>query len=318
MPFEGIEKKLELLIAPGSSSLRRHGRDFWDRVVRAADASIISEVSSESCQAYLLSESSLFVSDRRLVMITCGFTNLVSSVEEILQQVDPTDIRSLIYERKNEHFPELQPSDFNEDAEALNRMLPGTAVRFGDPDGHHVSLYHLNKRFVPDDDDVTLEVLMYNLDPEVRAMFCRKPETSEDRVRGRAGVDRLLPGFTTDDYFFEPVGYSLNGIRGDHYYAVHVTPEEPGSYASFETNFPLGEQAIRDLTREIVSFFGPRRFDVVLFRKDADVNPASIAYRMEKQETRDLSCGYRVQFSHFERQGVDAKMPEEQEHQVEA
>ena len=38
------------------------------------------------------------------------------------------------------------------------------------------------------------------------------------------------------DVLFEPCGYSLNAMKGDTYYTMHVTPEEDFSYASFETN----------------------------------------------------------------------------------
>jgi S-adenosylmethionine decarboxylase len=300
MPFEGAEKKFELLLSNDHQSLRNLSAGFWERVVRAAGADIIARTSSPSCDAYLLSESSLFVSDRRAVMITCGTTNLVAGVEALLDGIPDSRVQSLIYERKNENFPDLQPSRFEEDVDALSRILPGTALRFGDPLGHHLSLFHLNREFVPDDGDITIELLMYGLDPDIRESFSRTPEASEDRTLLLAGMDGILPGFETDDYFFDPVGYSLNGVRDDYYYTVHVTPEEPGSYTSIETNYPLHGQAIQDLISGIVSLFMPHRFDVVLFQKQVRLDEMSTTYALGHEETRVLGCGYQVQFSHFE------------------
>ena len=87
MPFEGIEKKFELLVSNDQPSLRSQSPGFWEHVVRAAGADIIARTSSPSCDAYLLSESSLFVSDHRAVMITCGTTNLVASIEALLNEI---------------------------------------------------------------------------------------------------------------------------------------------------------------------------------------------------------------------------------------
>ena len=53
-----------------------------------------------------------------------------------------------------------------------------------------------------------------------------------------SGIGALLPGVKVDNWAFEPCGYSMNGLRGDFYYTVHITPEPGVSYASFETNDP--------------------------------------------------------------------------------
>ncbi|HEX4046452.1 MAG TPA: adenosylmethionine decarboxylase, partial [Elusimicrobiota bacterium] len=76
MFFEGPEKKLELALAPGQPSLRARGLDYWKMIVGKARAQILSSLSNESLDAHLLSESSLFVADNWLTMITCGRTDL--------------------------------------------------------------------------------------------------------------------------------------------------------------------------------------------------------------------------------------------------
>ena len=61
MFFEGSEKKVEVVVGPEAPNLRFLGRDYWSRIVAEANAAIISVISNEVCDAYLLSESSLFV-----------------------------------------------------------------------------------------------------------------------------------------------------------------------------------------------------------------------------------------------------------------
>ena len=68
--FEGTEKKLELSVDPSAPSLRRIGQAYWTAVVRRVGADVLSRLTSESCAAYLLSESSLFVFDHHLMMMT--------------------------------------------------------------------------------------------------------------------------------------------------------------------------------------------------------------------------------------------------------
>jgi len=300
MPFEGIEKKVEVLLREGAPSLRALGREFWNGIVRRSDAEIIRLVSSRSLDAYLLSESSLFVSDRRMIMITCGRTRLISGVAALLESVSADDLDSLIYERKNENFPHLQPTTFLNDVSELRDILPGSAQTFGDPAGHHLSLFHLDRRITPAGDDQTLELLMYDLDPEVRKQFHTGPDRTAQSVRRAIDLDAVLPGFTWDDHLFEPAGYSLNGVRDDRYATIHVTPDNPGSYASFEAGCPLAEGELEDLCAHLLAVFRPARYDVVLFR---DRPPATLPPRLGRPgtlEDRKLSCGYRVHFHHYE------------------
>ena len=80
--FEGPEKKLEAVVTPDFPPLRSLGDDMWRSVVEAAGAKILSVLRSEHCDAYLLSESSLFVYDDWFAMMTCGQTTLVAAFEE--------------------------------------------------------------------------------------------------------------------------------------------------------------------------------------------------------------------------------------------
>lgn len=62
---------------------------------------------------------------------------------------------------------------------------------------------------------------------------------------------------------FEPCGYSMNGIEGDAYHTIHITPESHCSYASFETNAPL--DSYQQLIHRVISTFRPGRFTIMFF-----------------------------------------------------
>jgi S-adenosylmethionine decarboxylase len=268
-------------------------------VVEEAGATVLSTISNDACDAHLLSESSLFVYDRKAIMITCGRTSLVSAVRELARQIDTSRILSFIYERKNENFPTLQPTTFSQDVAMLSGIFAGRHLCFGDPERHHLSLFHLSRDFTPDESDTTVEVLMYGLDSRVKNIFTGHDNASGDRDRARARILDLLPDFETDDYFFDPHGYSMNAIRGGDYFTVHVTPEDPGSYASFETNAPLPADGHLALVQRIIGLFRPQRFDLAQFQSTNGLLTGGLGYRMEADETRKLDCGYRLRFTHF-------------------
>lgn len=48
------------------------------------------------------------------------------------------------------------------------------------------------------------------------------------------GISSLLPKAIIDDYVFDPCGYSMNGLEGDAFSTIHITPECGFSYASLE------------------------------------------------------------------------------------
>lgn len=297
--FEGSEKKLEVAVAPGKS-LRDLGRDFWRQVVEASQAQILSVISNEECDAYLLSESSLFVWDQQFTMITCGRTTLVNAAMKFLDNVPADRLVSFIYERKNEYFPHLQPSDFFKDVKFLKERVPGRAFRFGHPDDHHLFLFHYEKSYVPDSSDCTLEILMYDLQGVAKDAFSSSNETLES-VHQRTGVNRIFPGFQVDAFLFEPCGYSLNALRDSDYYTIHVTPQDIGPYVSFETNVDLGEDVLGKVG-SVLEIFQPRSFDVVVFRPEKRRTSQVLkipGYNVRARVQEVLGCGYEVSFDQF-------------------
>lgn len=296
MFFEGPEKKVELALLPGQPSLRARGKGYWAKVVERARAQILSEVSNEQMDAYLLSESSLFVTDTWLTMITCGRTDLVAAVEMMCQDLGKENFQYLVYERKNAHFQEYQPSNFFDDAKKLAGLMPGKSYRFGDGDDHHVFLFHLDRPYEPQNDDLTLEILMHGVDASAARVFMSGPEHRRDHIREKSGVWSIIPGFKVDDHLFEPMGYSLNAIKGTRYFTVHVTPQKIGSYVSFETN-QVGADA-NEIVARVLDIFQPQSCDVILFQPQGARRKVRCYYPMKRSVRQNLTCGYRVTFDH--------------------
>ena len=295
--FEGPEKKLEVVVTPGFPPLRSLGDEAWRRVVEAAGAKVVSVLRSEHSDAYLLSESSLFVFDDWFVLITCGQTTLVDAVPQILKSVPKESIAFLVYERKSEHFPEHQSSTFYDDARRLQTMLPGRAICFGDEHGRNVQMFHTTRPYTPEKNDPTLEVLMHMIDEDVVENFTSTRAPEETSLAFSSGIDAILPGFTTSEHVFNPAGYSLNAVKGEEYYALHVTPEAAGSYVSFETNYDFRGH-LSGLVGSIVELFRPRAFDVVTFVPEAEPELAVAGYELADHIVHGLG-GYRVSYFQY-------------------
>lgn len=295
MFFEGSEKKIEVLFHDTAPPLRSLKDSFWDEVVRAAGAKILSKISNEFVDAYLLSESSLFVYDRHLVMITCGRTKLIQSIRKILSHIKPQHIRGFFYERKHEVFPQYQPSHFFEDLIRLNKWFDGEAMRFGAEDDHHLFLFSSNQAQETDSNDYTMEVLMHGVRTNKIELFQKEnlPMASTP-VRELTQVDSLVRG-QIDDHVFDPCGYSLNAIDGRHYYTIHVTPEKMGNYTSFETNaIPPHEQS--QWAKNVVNLFEPTSFDIVLFNTEKAPDIQLPNYVLKNRFLQKLKSGLVTQY----------------------
>jgi hypothetical protein len=68
------------------------------------------------------------------------------------------------------------------------------------------------------------------------AQFCRgEAFVSARAVTAASGIGGLLPAGDTDEFVFEPCGYSMNGLHARSAFStIHITPEEACSYASVE------------------------------------------------------------------------------------
>lgn len=312
MEFEGPEKKLEIILCQPDSGLRSNADQRWDAVVRASGAEIVSRLSTNKMDAYLLSESSLFVWDDRVLMITCGKTTLVKAVPELIHTIGGEKIAFFFYERKNLMYPHAQSSDFEADVAGLNKHFEGKSYRLGPANHDHVHIFYAYSPTNPkgvnpdEEEDETLELLMHDLDPSVLKAFIPRPGEQSAEIESRTGIDSLYPGMLNDSFVFEPYGYSMNRVSGQYYATIHVTPEKTGSYASFETN--VAETDYTERIRQITDIFRPGCFTLVFTESISDSNPGEgklprkiEGYRRSEKSLYEFDSGYGVLFSNWER-----------------
>lgn len=258
MFFEGSEKKATIIIDNTRISLLNNMSNvFWQNFVAACHAKILSSTENECCKAFLLSESSLFVWHDRLTILTCGNTRLVHAIEYFIQQFGMENIKHVSYQRKNEYFAHAQPSSFGDDIKLLNQYMPARAYRLGELDSHHNYIFHQNNGYRVAKDNKTYELLAYQISAQASEELTKTNLLAID-VRNFLSLNSLFEGFKINDFVFQPFGYSVNGIRGDDYFTIHVTPQANSSYVSIESNLNLIE-----LTPEILTILQPRSFDLL-------------------------------------------------------
>ena len=229
-------------------------------------------------------------------MITCGRTSLVCAITEIFTFIDPEEVSLLIYERKNEHRPEAQHSQFEEDVARLRCFFTGKCLQFGDGRGHFIRLFHYENEFYSRSEDMTLELLMHDLSEPARKLFSSEPL---DTIYRETDIHNMFGQSLCDDYLFSPMGYSANGLVHSSYYTFHVTPEPIGSYASFETNLRLHNHLEQTISR-VLKIFDPASFTLLLFeRNNLKVTPVWPYECCESIDT--LLCGYRIHFRNFKK-----------------
>jgi len=310
MFFEGSEKKAEIIVDPSKISLLKDFTDeFWGKVVAECDAKILSTISNDSLKAFLLSESSLFVWDDHLLILTCGDTRLVNSVMYFLAHIEKDYVQQVIYQRKNEYCSHLQASHVLDDTKLLQTTNNGKLLRFGELDSHHSYLYHLDNDYVGEGTDKTYEVLIYNIDQNISNILTQN-NIDNQKIRAILQLDKIIPDFVLDDFVFEPFGYSLNAIRGIDYFTIHLTPQLHNSYVSFESNLNL-----IDFIPIILEVFLPASFDVVTYnefnfeQKIKQVIPPH--YKAKELVEEKLSCSYLVNFANYNREKLNFTQPTE-------
>lgn len=170
--FEGPEKLLEVWFSAGPPSLPEASApgglkvvpsEVWKDMLDLVNCKVLSIVESEEVDAYLLSESSMFVFPHKLILKTCGTTTLLSGLPKILEiaalvakfphaqadaaQGQPTAAAPyrVFYSRKNFLFPDRQRGphrSWRNEVNSLDRLfVGGSAYMIGKMNGEHWYLY---------------------------------------------------------------------------------------------------------------------------------------------------------------------------------
>mmetsp|Transcript_20676 Transcript_20676/g.29187 ORF Transcript_20676/g.29187 Transcript_20676/m.29187 type:complete len:466 (+) Transcript_20676:270-1667(+) len=341
--FEGPEKTLEVIfrkiytgevgqphgqLSPVPTSgekegLRRLGRHDLDRICARARCTILSQVSNKYLDAYVLSESSLFVYPHMVVLKTCGTTTLlrcISVLIEVGKKVE-LEIDWVGYSRKNFNFPGDQAfphQSFHQELEYLYShknlcdRLDGSGYTLGPVTSDHWFVFVADQtiRAITDiDTDRVINIMMFDIDDTVAETFYYNAydtiegESKDDETKrisnemtSRAGIDVLCPGAVIDPRAFEPCGYSMNAILFRSYSTMHITPEAGSSYASFETNARVS--SYQALISNVVRTFKPKRFVITLMADEGGLrqmkgNPLeectniTVPYMMEGGKVRN-------------------------------
>ncbi|CAN8096190.1 unnamed protein product [Discula destructiva] len=170
--FEGPEKLLEVWFAPSPSALPREAKEngllcvpskTWEDMLDLVHCKVLSVVSSDHMDAYLLSESSMFVFPHKLILKTCGTTTLLLGLRRLLRIAavdagfpfhnaeDLKDENALaspyrvFYSRKNFLFPDKQHGphrNWADEYKFLDKLFDhGSAYLVGKMNGDHWYLY---------------------------------------------------------------------------------------------------------------------------------------------------------------------------------
>ncbi|KAJ3695417.1 hypothetical protein LUZ60_000794 [Juncus effusus] len=284
--FEGYEKRLEIsfseapvFLDPSGLGLRALTRAQIDSILDLAKCTIVSQLSNEDFDSYVLSESSLFIYPYKMVLKTCGTTKLLLSIPRILELSEDLmlPLLSVKYSRGTFIFPDAQPAphrSFSEEVAVLDNYFGhlksgGNAYLMGDPANQkeqwHV-YYATNK---PEKPMVTLEMCMTGLDNEKASVFFKNKSdghvSTAKEMTVVSGISDIIPEMEICDFDFDPCGYSMNAICGPAESTIHVTPESGFSYASYEAmGFEPECLIYSDVVKRVLNCFSPSEFSVAV------------------------------------------------------
>uniref|UniRef100_A0A7S0R6E5 S-adenosylmethionine decarboxylase proenzyme n=1 Tax=Chlamydomonas leiostraca TaxID=1034604 RepID=A0A7S0R6E5_9CHLO len=324
--FEGSEKRVEIDFTLGTapaSGLRALTREQLDELMTLAHCCIVSSRSNEQFDAYVLSESSLFVYPTKWVLKTCGTTRLLQSVPRLLELAGQLGVQPLRckYTRASFLFPEQQPfphTSFDDETAFLDQF-------FGHMDAGDRQSYVLGEQFHglqwhvyiagrhaindPADHKATfnLELCMTELGEKAAKQFFRTDKfVSSAQTTKDTGIIYLKPGAVIDDYVFEPCGYSMNGIDRSGFITIHVTPEMGFSYASVEISGHLDDMVDPDgLIAAAINIFNPGKMSVAMSVDHVNADGATSwgavqslpsGYMPQGATVQRLACGGRVAY----------------------
>ncbi|KAI5654198.1 hypothetical protein M9H77_31385 [Catharanthus roseus] len=288
--FEGFEKRLELQFSGDDPvvneiGLRQLHFESIEQVLTQVQCTVVSAVGNRYFDSYVLSESSLFVYPTKIIIKTCGTTQLLKSVCPLILFAREIGLRvsACRYTRGNFIFPNSQPfphTSFKEEVIYLEEQLPPNLCFrkasvmpsklsshswhvFTATDGSHMLMQQLRDE---SDEFYTIEVCMTELDRVLARKFFRRPndgktgDSAGKEMTEITGICDINPNALICDFAFDPCGYSMNGIDGNRYSTIHVTPEDGYSYASFECIFSVYDDTndvVMEALKKVVQVFRP-------------------------------------------------------------
>ncbi|XP_031387635.1 S-adenosylmethionine decarboxylase proenzyme-like [Punica granatum] len=323
--FEGYEKRLEIsffelgiFVDPEGKGLRSLSRVQLDDILTPAECTIVSSLSNDHVDSYVLSESSLFVYPYKIIIKTCGTTKLLLSIPPILNLARALSltVKSVRYTRGNFIFPGAQPHPhrkFSDEVAVLDsyfgKLGSGSKAyvmgAFDNTKKWHV--YSASAEVENSASPVyTMEMCMTGLDKKSASIFFKDNSGSAAAMTVDSGIRKILPKSDICDFEFEPCGYSMNAIEGPAISTIHVTPEDGFSYASFEAvGYDLRGLSLNQLIERVLACFKPKEFSVsvqsdaalTLIKQSFLLNVKG--YRCGERSLEELGAGGSIVYQSF-------------------
>ncbi|KAF2200909.1 S-adenosylmethionine decarboxylase [Delitschia confertaspora ATCC 74209] len=222
--FEGPEKLLEVWFSssannlPGAAAptgLKAVSAEVWKEMLDLVNCKVLSVIESEHVDAYLLSESSMFVFPHKVVLKTCGTTTLLLGLPRLLEiaalevgfpHVVAQPTRGIgaaatpyrvFYSRKNFLFPDQQRGphrSWRDEVKFLDQQfLGGSAYMIGKMNGEHWYLY-----ITGPDTRLTPPPSPGSEIPETETKFMNHPQRLLPEQRPEEDQDETLEILMTD------------------------------------------------------------------------------------------------------------------------
>ena len=285
------EKRLMIYFKPCNGNVDGNLRDIkeeeWHLLLEYAKCSILHSICNDNFDAYLLSESSLFVYKHKIVLKTCGRTSVLHILPHLLKICGNRLLLIpyfVLYSRSNLMFPNDQSGiyrNFNDEVGYLNNYFNGFSLVLGPLTSNKVNgrwnvyiagspqLTHFaNDIGVLNEDKKSIEIIMFDVCPNAMKYYWKTYQKNSNvktsDITSICGISNLLSkGAVIDSHMFDPCGYSVNGMIKDKYWSIHVTPEMQHSFVSFETNFNYIATYYPTINK-IINLFKPTRFSFLI------------------------------------------------------
>jgi S-adenosylmethionine decarboxylase len=209
--FEGAEKRILIC---SKENFNKNDIDYWEKMLIIIGCNVLSIILNKTYTFFLLSESSFLVSDKFIMLKTCGKTKPLILLEYINKKFSSITYSHPMFLRPNE-----QPhphNDINEEIKILKKYIENIDINIYDK--WIICKYDTNN-------EKFYEMKCWNF-------FISKNNYKDIH-------DKLKTIFVESkiDYkYFEPCGYSLNLLENTNYVTIHITPQKLCSYMSIESN----------------------------------------------------------------------------------
>jgi S-adenosylmethionine decarboxylase len=218
LTLPGPEKLLEVWFAPGpyalpataaSNGLKSVCTETWKEMLDVVNCKVLSVIESEHVDAYLLSESSMFVFNHKLILKTCGTTTLLWGLPHILEiaasmagfphhkvstlkgMKNAATPYRVFYSRKNFLFPDKQRGphrSWKDEVRYLDNMFSGgSAYMVGKMNGDHWYLYLTSPNTIltpplTPDRETSTETKVLQFPVEAATAYCKGALGNDDET----------------------------------------------------------------------------------------------------------------------------------------